>query len=266
LDGRDEWLIWVEGHYNPLLFVSDGDDYHISSSDFQFISGSSLPTMLENYRLPDDAGQAWITWSLVSIPGEVDCVNYECAHPWCSWLHYLHIWQLENGELVDRQQIPICEAPSIDELFPTNKEILGWTDTGDPDIPAEPITYVWDAQQRLYLLPVSVTPTPTLSAPPNPVITPTPASNGYYNYFYYFRTAFEEKDFDKALQIIDNALLDPGHSAFPDLHYWRGLTLEALNHPDDALAEYVAIYQAAPDSAWGQLARLHLDCVKGCAS
>lgn len=46
--------------------------------------------------------------------------------------------------------------------------------------------------------------------------------------------------------------------------YYRALALEFLNRPDEALAEYVVIYEAAPESVWGQLAALHLECVVNC--
>jgi hypothetical protein len=46
-------------------------------------------------------------------------------------------------------------------------------------------------------------------------------------------------------------------------HYLRALALEALGRDDEALAEYVTIYEAAPESAWGMLARLHLKAVEG---
>jgi hypothetical protein len=45
-------------------------------------------------------------------------------------------------------------------------------------------------------------------------------------------------------------------------HYFCAMILEALKWPDDALAEYVALYRAAPDSAWGRLAALHVEQVK----
>ena len=41
--------------------------------------------------------------------------------------------------------------------------------------------------------------------------------------------------------------------------YQQALRFEAENRPDEALAEYVSIYEAAPESAWGMLARLHLE-------
>ena len=46
-------------------------------------------------------------------------------------------------------------------------------------------------------------------------------------------------------------------------HYYYAMTLEALNRPDEALVEYVEIYEAAPESAWGMLAALHLEPVAG---
>ena len=35
-----------------------------------------------------------------------------------------------------------------------------------------------------------------------------------------------------------------------------------LDRPDEALTEYVSIYEAMPDSAWGMLAALHLEKVE----
>ncbi|MBZ0310371.1 MAG: hypothetical protein K8I82_30195 [Anaerolineae bacterium] len=43
------------------------------------------------------------------------------------------------------------------------------------------------------------------------------------------------------------------------LQYWKALILQAANRPDEALAEYVTIYEAAPESAWGMLAALHIE-------
>lgn len=40
--------------------------------------------------------------------------------------------------------------------------------------------------------------------------------------------------------------------------YLTALAVEALERPDEALAEYIALYEAAPDSTWGMLAALHI--------
>ena len=43
--------------------------------------------------------------------------------------------------------------------------------------------------------------------------------------------------------------------------YYRALALEALNHPDQALAQYITIYAHGPES-WKMLAALHLERVE----
>ncbi len=45
--------------------------------------------------------------------------------------------------------------------------------------------------------------------------------------------------------------------------YRRALALEALGRGDEALAEYVAIHEAVPESAWGILAALHFEVIDG---
>ncbi len=61
--------------------------------------------------------------------------------------------------------------------------------------------------------------------------------------------------------LLANISPDTNPDEISELHYYRALTLEALNRPDEALAEYIAIYEGAPESAWGKLAGLHLECM-----
>jgi hypothetical protein len=108
---------------------------------------------------------------------------------------------------------------------------------------------------------------------PTPTITPTPfvpyptlladlfteeelaISNGN------IALAFSEGDYELVLQIYfvhyeqrmkDNVF------AGQQWQYYYALSLELLNRPDEALAAYVALYESAPDSAWGKLAKAHL--------
>lgn|GEM_PF-1412570 len=43
------------------------------------------------------------------------------------------------------------------------------------------------------------------------------------------------------------------------IRHYRALAYQVLNRPDQARAEYIAIYPADPDSAWVLLAALHLE-------
>lgn len=47
------------------------------------------------------------------------------------------------------------------------------------------------------------------------------------------------------------------------VRYRRALALESLGRTDEALAEYIVLYEAAPESAWGMLAGLHLEVGDG---
>ena len=61
---------------------------------------------------------------------------------------------------------------------------------------------------------------------------------------------------------MDAVLANPPEGIDPAfllaVHYRRALILESLDRFDEALADYVAIYEAAPESAWGMLAALHI--------
>lgn len=73
---------------------------------------------------------------------------------------------------------------------------------------------------------------------------------------------FYNRDYEQALVISEMMFSYAFKESYPIIHYYRALALEALNRPDEALAEYIAIYETAPDSAWGMLAALHLEKVE----
>lgn len=80
-----------------------------------------------------------------------------------------------------------------------------------------------------------------------------------------FCAFFRSTTYSDALKMTENALADGNYPVgVPEdfeaaLKYRRALALEQLDRTDEALAEYVAIYEAAPESAWGMLARLHFE-------
>jgi hypothetical protein len=67
-------------------------------------------------------------------------------------------------------------------------------------------------------------------------------------------------EYHDALAQIDSLLASPetANDAL-QLAYWRALTLELMGEFDDALAEYVTIYDDTPESAWGMRAALHFE-------
>lgn len=67
------------------------------------------------------------------------------------------------------------------------------------------------------------------------------------------------EDDQQALEMVDQRLSEEQTelNLTLALPYRRALALESLGRADEALAEYVAIYEAAPNSAWEMLAALH---------
>jgi hypothetical protein len=59
--------------------------------------------------------------------------------------------------------------------------------------------------------------------------------------------------------VLDSPLVAPASDIALLTRHYLALALEALDRSDEALAEYIAIIDTAPDSAWGMLAALHVD-------
>ena len=124
-----------------------------------------------------------------------------------------------------------------------------------------PVTYTWDENIRTFVAPSQpVLPTPTpmpFSPQAQPIGTPP-------QLLYGIRTAFVQRDFSQVLELSESIFQqepdDP--SLIMATHYYRALALEALERPDEALAEYIAVYERSPESAWGVLAALHLESVE----
>ncbi len=106
--------------------------------------------------------------------------------------------------------------------------------------------------------PVTPRPQPTVGNPVQSTETQTAFNCGPTGTLFcpFYR---ELEDDERALELVDQRLnenKDDERTGFA-LRYRRALALESLGRSEEALAEYVAIHDAAPDSAWGMLAALH---------
>ncbi|MBZ0292636.1 MAG: tetratricopeptide repeat protein, partial [Anaerolineae bacterium] len=113
----------------------------------------------------------------------------------------------------------------------------------------------WDPTTRTYVeFKTHVEPTLV----PTSIPTPEPQ-------YRYVDEALDAGDYPAALTMLDEtaARNQDYYRENPDALYayqfQRAFILEALDRPDEALAEYLAIHEAAPDSAWGMLASLHFE-------
>ncbi len=278
-DGWDEWLIWPIAKVAPILFVPDNDVYVISRPN---VRRPNAYSQLETHSLPQ---------------GEVGLVDWIYLYPYVTNMEAYYydvrdvgsglcketqegvygsvlLWQLKGTELKPMPEIPLCEKRSIADLFQDdNRELHAWSlrTTFEHEKNFVPTIFRWESLSHTYKPPMQISFASTSN--PHEDTTPLPSYFGEADLFDEMGTITDkmwQKQYSQALERIDNALAHHAPDALPlltnGLHYYRGITLEALNRPDEALAEYITIYKDAPVSAWGKLAALHLDCVANCGN
>lgn len=71
--------------------------------------------------------------------------------------------------------------------------------------------------------------------------------------------------YSAALDMLGSIATDPNFNPASSAYvsYWRAVLLELSGHTDEAIADYLDLYNADPINAWGQLAILHLEWVPG---
>ncbi|HEX2908456.1 MAG TPA: tetratricopeptide repeat protein [Phototrophicaceae bacterium] len=255
-DGQDDWLIWPESLMPPFFFAAFGDQYTVSQPaiDPYRRSDGVAPR-----QLPENSGIG-----LVYLYSDIWMTTYKT--PWeCVYLRNcgvggeycypeLNIWQMQGTELKSIFQEHVCHS-NLTSLFPGG-EGTTWLDGGIEHYEEgsqKEYKYSWNSEQQTYI--PDPPPTPT----PNFTLTPEPPAEPYFSVW----DAFGEKDYayvvEHTTSIRSADLTAEWALATLGDYYYRALALEALNRPDEALAEYVAIAEAAPDSAWAKLAALHFE-------
>jgi len=107
-------------------------------------------------------------------------------------------------------------------------------------------------------------------ATPIPESTPTNeewyalrGDGGYDDYHFSLEDQLDvASNLDEKITILDAEINAP-YMEYPlSLQFWKAEILRDAGRNHKALAEYVAIYEAAPESAWGMLAALHIEPMK----
>ncbi|MCC6612438.1 MAG: hypothetical protein IT320_03110 [Anaerolineae bacterium] len=262
-DGIDEWLIWIDAEtIPPALFVSTESGYRATLwRDAPGFRGTYPPDEnfhLQSITLPDQTvALAGLDYILIApLATRLEQIG---GGPVCEEAHRvgeLSLWHLDGETLSRFFMTSVCDDADIDDLI-TRNGIRGTHVLERPNTfwLLVPTTYTWDAASHAYvasaLPPMTPEPTPTSEPPSYPESDVT--STIY---------AYASKDYDRALTQLDELLIyadvlpsDIQHYA----RYLRALVLEQLNRPDEALADYIAVFETAPESGWGRLAALHLE-------
>ncbi|MDX2140837.1 MAG: hypothetical protein SF123_22325 [Chloroflexota bacterium] len=270
-DDQDEWLVWTAIPMNPFFFaVNDADRYVVSTPP---VDPFRRATQRHLWTLPDEEGVA-IAYVMsqfsVAYPAPWSC-NYD---PICGLggsgdclpdgLHYLTLWRMEGLYLTSLvHSLEVCRT-DFATLFPDDegsREIDGGEFISYDVDPARstPVRYVWDTANSTFVEVHDAT-----QLPPSPTFTSTPEPE-----YDSICSALDAGDYFAALSLHD-ARVDLNSDYYrsnPDAvyeyRYQRAFLLERVARLDEALAEYIAIYEADAASPWGQMAALHIEGVGG---
>lgn len=277
-DGVSEWLVWTEIPGNEVFFYPGDARYNVKYTHFDPFQKSNN---IQEFPLPDDSGTAiaiiglyftnFKPWSSMYSPfagGDMQVSN-PCILPdgTESFANRFSIIRWKDGEFENIFNKTQCGA-SLDSIFSeTSNEHLTLMaveckDDYCSDSDVYPAIYHWDSTLGTYTLPPEDIATPYPTETPYPYPTPILDSCTYY---YSIVQAFVERNFDSVTCLINNDIqIDPDTPLNIQLgdYYLRALALEALDRSDEALEQFIAIYEYAPESPMGMLARLHFEPIK----
>lgn len=246
-DGYYEWLIEYSPLQVPILFIADPES-------------NSYKPIRPNIGSPVGINDIFL-WSIPEINSPILVVS---TSPWVGAFSsievappcndqipedygWIELWSLDEETLTMRQAFPSCGAYDPFRIFPDGVgsiELRAYRERNlyKGDYVELATTYMWDSETQQYIYFDS-----------GEVIDPTMQD---------VWGAFEVRDYGAALRIVDALIKSPPEDSEEagsefERRYWRALTLEMLNRPDEALADYVTIYETTPNSSWGRLAALH---------
>jgi hypothetical protein len=259
-DGSAEWLVWFSFHLKPMFFVVEGDRFHISGPDVdypdEYTSFHSL-TLPGNVEIAlaqiyfDDqtpSEERWRDISIVTGGPVAECTDQEGNSNDLPYYAkgFVKLWRFENNELAFIQDEILCQARTFEELF-SDGSLYVWRDRlNEEDVfVLVPDVLQWNIEQERY-----ISPEEEVAASPN-IEQPVELYN--------VREDFEDQQYQELVDLSEASFSYYSEQELMVFRYYRALALEALDRPDEALAEYVAIYESVPESAWGMLAALHFE-------
>ena len=256
-DGIDDWIVWLPTLLiDPISFISVDDNYEVAQV---------------NNLYPPDGTNSYFTRTLPDGTLALLHVNLSDTSPYSANLRgrgggplcpdnlanpleysfpgSLSIYRISGDEFAYIFGTLICEQLSIDDYFDGNF-VVGWRYLSESDY-LLPTSYQWDTDIQSYIeLPFD-----------EPVIEET-IYEPVYDADRILNTSiwsfYREREYADILTELDDAIANLDDETVDGLRYLRAMTLEALDRPDEALEDYIYLYESNPDSAWAILANLHL--------
>lgn len=270
-DGLLDWLIWYEANIPAVLFLNQGDSTAMIVSRASIEQPSDLVTTA-TVDLPQNAGTALVLFrandSLPSYYGGFNCDS-------ASVLGLVELWQYSSDNLIRLESTIWCDDyPSVNELFRQEGDESVFYQRGDQ---GEVIRYVWNPETGRYSLPATDTTASTQdtgssSTQELTVSSQAIASNeelylltkdGFRDYYFRLDAQVQAAaSIDEAIAILD-AEINASYMDYPfPLQFWKARLLQEAGRDNEALAEYLAIYESSPESIRGRLAALYFEPIQ----
>ena len=207
--------------------------------------------------MPDDAGVALLRTNYVQPHRQIHAGYGIGGGPGeCSASGRVSIWRLDQSTLIPIFSSLLCEeieTQAVVDDMAIVSHVYGW-EFSDRIHNYVPVEFVWNAVNQAY----------ELTSTSETALVPLPSERSVPPPYQQYRgeNLFLQHEYERIIDYQQKAITEIPDISDPVLLRWRylaALTLEVLDRPAEALAEYIAIYEAAPDSVWGTLASLHVE-------
>jgi hypothetical protein len=268
-DARLDWLIWYEANIPAVLFLNQGENTAMLVSRVWIDQPGEYVTAV-TVDLPQNAGTALVLFRAIDgLPSYFG--GFKCGS--ATVLGLVELWQYSGDTLMRLESRSWCDDyPSVNELFRQegDENVLYLRDDY-----GELSRYVWNAETRRYGLPVTATAEATqeLVIPNSQDYTAAEqvvASNeelynltkdGFQDYYFRLDQQIQQANPDEAIAILD-AEINASYMDYPfPLQFWKARLLQEAGRDNEALTEYIAIYESSPESIWGKLAALYFESI-----
>lgn len=235
-DGLDDWLIWLDKAWYPFLFLSHENMYTVVETQLPELTDDLLFRAVE---IP--SGE--FAFAFFNDYRETDCVDGgELGNRDSTGMYEvsLRIFDGENEFVRGTVGLMCSDDGSIDNLY-LDETITVWdVSPYDTDRAVNAYEVSWNPDTLFYEIPV------------NDEMPPSIPLWEIQNKIYYLN------DYEAAITQINEWIDFSERQERANLLYFRGLAYQMLGQNEEAVADYVSVYEDYPNTVWAYLAELQL--------
>jgi hypothetical protein len=256
-DGIQDWVVWVDARIQPFAFISD-----VATAQYK-VSRPPLPNELDGLthdwvELPGNVGIA-----LVWISPELPFDYYYGYYPMCAsdreQTGSLMVRGAQEGQLGLVLYTTACLSLAPSEMFSDDARTVS-TGTGiEDDGMLVEDTFVWSAEEQRYRRAGEAAAYEDAYFDSRSEDVVSDLRNTLYGLRSELQSGTLTSD---QFAVVEPQLVAAIPGLEPELEYQRqylrAAALEVLGRSEEAIEQYTALSQSAPETIWGQLATLHI--------